>query len=280
MYSVNLTTSLTNTLLWEKENNYYGYIDTEMIRSTLELKYGLLSRIEIGMSVPFVYGSGGFLDHGVLQFENLFSSSRDLREKQDKYGSVNQYHFFIEKNGKVFIEGKEGSSGLGDIALRVKGKILDEGDIVPCLSARISVKIPTGDDNRAFGSGEVDYGFGLLLQKTFKSFTAYLNADIIFPGQAFKEEDISLRPFCEIMLGAEYKLTQHLSGLMQLSYITKPFEHTGLVMLDDRIWDILLGLSYVTKTGFNMQLGLIQDSFDSSDNGADITLFLNLGKSF
>jgi len=81
------------------------------------------------MSVPFVYGSGGFLDHGIMEFEELVSSSRDLREKEDKYGGANRYTYFVKKNGKAFIEGKEGSSGLGDIALRVKGKILDEGTL-------------------------------------------------------------------------------------------------------------------------------------------------------
>lgn len=63
------------------------------------------------------------------------------------------------------------------------------------------------------------------------------------------------------MLGAEYKLSEHFSGLMQLSYITRPFEHTDLVMLDDRIWDLLLGVNYMTKTGLYMQVGLINDIF-------------------
>ena len=281
-YSVNLTTSMTNTLIWQasEDKKYYGYVDMEMIRSTLELKYGLLSRVEIGMSVPFVYGYGGILDQSAIEIEKLFSSSRYLREWEDRTDHRNEYHFLIQKDGKTFIQGEERGSGLGDIALRVKGKILEEGDIVPCLSARFSVKVPTGDDERALGSGEMDYGFGLLLQKTIKNFTTYLNADITIPGQAYKQVDFSLRPFYEIMMGVEYKLTERLSGLIQLSYITKPFERTGLVMLDDRIWDVTLGLSYVTKTGFSMQLGLIQDSFDSSDAGADITYFLNLGKNF
>ena len=126
----------------------------------------------------------------------------------------------------------------------------------------------------------MDYGLGLLLQKTIKNFTAYLNADVIFPGQAFKEEDISLRPFYEIMLGGEYKFSERFSGLMQLSYITRPFENTGLVMLDDRMWYITLGGSYLTKIGLYIQGGLIQDSFDSTDQGADITFFLNVGKNF
>jgi len=106
-----------------------------------------------------------------------------------------------------------------------------------------------------------------------------LNADVIFPGQAFEQVDISLRTFCEIMLGAEYKLSERFSGLMQLYYITRPFEDTGLEMLDIRILNLLLGVSYLTKTGFYMQGGLVED-VASANAGADITFFLNVGKNF
>jgi hypothetical protein len=278
--SLSLTTALTNLVQWGKSDTYYGYIDMEMIRTSIELKYGIFSGVEIGMSLPFVYGYGGFMDHFILEFEEWFNVARNLREKEKRYGRANTYTYFVKKNDKAFIEGKERSSGLGDLALSVKGKIRDEGDRVPCLSARFSAKIPTGDENGAFGSGEVDYGLGLLLQKTVKKATGYLNADVIFPGRAFEQEDVSLRTFYEIMLGAEYKLGERLSGLVQLSYITRPFEDTGLEMLDRRIWSLLLGVSYLTKTGLYIQGGLVEDCFSSSNTGADITFFLNVGKNF
>ena len=279
-FSVNLINSITNTLLWSQSNQYLGYIDMEMIRSSLEVKYGLCNRFEFGMSLPFMYGDGGFLDHGILEFEKLFNAERDLRDKEDKAGISYKYNYFVKKNDKVFIQGKEGSSGLGDVSLRVKGKILDEGEFMPYLSARASIKIPTGDEDRAFGSGEVDYSLGLLLQKTVKNFTTYLNADVIFPGDAYDDVDVSLTPFYDIILGTEYKLSEGLSGLVQLSYVSRPFEHTDLDLLEHEIIDVLLGLSYVTKTGISIQGGFIEDFFGSSDAGADVTFFLNIGKNF
>jgi hypothetical protein len=276
-YSLSLTTAITNTLQWGKSDNYYGYMDMEMIRTSMELKYGIFSGVDITMSVPFAHGYGGFMDHGILEFEEWFNASRNLREKEEQYGRANTYTYVVKKNGKAFIEGKEGSSGFGDLTLSVKGKIWDEGDRIPCLSSRFSVKIPTGDENKAFGSGEVDYGIGLLLQKTVQKVTSYLNADVIFPGQAFEHVDVSLRTFWEVMLGAEYKLSERFSGLMQLYYIRRPFEDTGLEILDKRIFNLLLGVSYLTKTGFSLQGGLVED-FSSGNTGADITLFLNVGK--
>jgi len=279
-YSLSLTTASTNTLQWGKLDPYYGSMNMEMIRTSMELKYGISSGFEAGMSIPYVHGYGGFMDHSILEFEEFFHVARNIREKEGQHGRTNTYTYFIKKNDKAFIEGKERSSGFGDLSLRVKRKIWEEGEGVPCLSARFSVKIPTGDEDRAFGSGEVDYALGLLLQKTVKKVTAYLNADVIFPGQAFEQADVSLRTFYEIMLGAEYKLSERFSGLMQLYYITRPFEDTGLEMLDRRIWNSLLGVSYRTKTGLYVQGGLVEDFFASSNTGADISFFLNVGKNF
>lgn len=279
-FSVNLATTMTNTLLWQDTGIYFGYVDMEMIRTSLEMRYGVFSRLEVGVSVPFMYGYGGFMDQSILEVEELFGSVRDLRGREDLAGTVNHYTYVIKKNDRIFIQGKDDALGLGDIALRVKGKILDEGDIAPCLSARFSVKIPTGEDDRAFGSGKMDYAGGLLLQKTYRRFTTYLNADAVFPGQAFKDVDVSLRPFYNIMVGGEFKVTDPVSLLMQLSYLTRPFKYTDLDLLDHRILDLLLGVSYMTKNGFHMQIGLVQDVSGSSDAGTDIAFFLNLGKNF
>ena len=279
-YSISLNTAITNTLQWGKSEDYSGYMDMEMIRTCVEVKYGLFSGAEIGMSIPFVYSYGGFMDRAILEFEELFNVVRNLREKEDEYERADSYTYSVKKNNEAFIEGKENSAGLGDLALRVKGKIWDEGSMRPCLSARFSVKIPTGDEDRAFGSGEVDYGIGLLLQKTIKRVTAYLNADVIFPGHAFEQANVSLRTFCETMLGVEYKFTERFSGLTQLYYMTRPFEDTGLEMLDRRMWNLLLGVSYLTKAGICIQGGFVEDFFTSSNTGADITFFLNMGKNF
>lgn len=275
--SLHLNTTITNTLLSERSGNYEGVVDMEMIRSSLEMQYGIAPGLEIGMSLPLVYSYSGVMDDFILDVEDFFSDPREIREKEDQY----KYEYYVKKNGKAFISGKgKRSSGIGDFVLRVKGKIWDEGDILPCLSARFALKVPTGDNDRALGSGKVDYGFGLLLQKDITNFTFYLNADVIFPGDAFEDENISLREFYEVMFGARYKISPQLSILAQVNYITRPFEDTGLQMLERRIYDLLLGINYLTEDGIFIQVGGIEDFHDSCDSGADITFFLNLGKKF
>jgi hypothetical protein len=46
---------------------------------------------------------------------------------------------------------------MGDFVLRAKGKVWDEGSVLPGLSTRVAVKLPTGNEDRAFGSGKLDW---------------------------------------------------------------------------------------------------------------------------
>jgi hypothetical protein len=275
--SLHLNTTITNTLLSERSGNYEGVVDMEMIRSSLEVQYGLIPGFEIGMSLPLVYSYSGVMDDAILEVEEFFGNARQVREEEEP----EKYEYYVKKNGKAFISGKgKRCSGVGDIVLRAKGKIWDEGDILPCLSTRLAVKFPTGDKDRALGSGKVDFGFSLLLQKDITNFTFYLNADVIFPGDAFEDENISLREFYEVMFGTRYKISPQLSILAQVNYITRPFENTGLQMLDRRIFDLLLGVTYLTEGGIFIQGGGIEDFCSSCDAGADITFFLNIGRHF
>ena len=276
--SLSLNTTITNTLLSERSGNYEGVVDMEMIRASLDLEYGILQGFEIGMSLPFVYSYSGFMDNAILEVEEFFfDNTRTVRVYQE----AGKYEYYVKRDNKAFISGMgKTSTGIGDLALRVKGKIWDEGNILPCLSTRLAVKIPTGDKDRALGSGEPDYGLGLLLQKDIKGLTAYLNADVIFPGDAFEEEGVSLNEFYEFMLGAEYSISSRFSFLAQVNCITRPFKNTGLHMLDRRIYDLLLGINYLTKGGVFIQAGTIEDFKHSGSAGADITFFLNVGKNF
>ncbi len=276
--SLRLKTSITNTLLSERSVNYQGVVDLEMIRASLDLRYGILTGLEIGMSLPLVYSYPGIMDRAIVDFEEFVSAeSRPIRKKQ----VPDKYEYYVKANSKVFIAGKgKRSSGIGDLVIWLKGKLWDGGDISPCLSARLEVKVPSGDKDRALGSGKPDSGFGLLLQKEFDRLIAYLNADVIFPGDAFEQVNLQLKEFYEIMLGAEYKLSSRLSLLAQLNCINRPFKETGLQMLDRRIYDSLVGIHYCTRHGFFVQAGAVEDFKNSGNAGADITFFLNLGKHF
>lgn len=275
-YSIRLNTTVTNTLLSQQSEQFDATIDMETIRTSLELNYGVTQRLELGISIPVADYYSGFMDKPILDVERTFGKARGLREQEE----ANQFIYSVKKNGQVFISSSDNSTGIGDLVLKAKGKIWEEGRILPILSARVAVKLPTGNDDRAFGSGKIDWGAGLLLQKNINKMSIYLNADVSFPGDAYEDAIGSLEEFYTFMLGTEYRFTPHFSVLVQLNWISRPFERTGLSMLDRRIVDILIGISYHLKNGIFIQAGGVEDSFDSLDAAADFTFFLNAGVNF
>ena len=274
--SIKVNSTVTNTLASKTSEHYSGTVDTEMIRACLEMKYGVLPRLELGLSLPAAHYYSGFMDKPILEVEKMFGDPRKVREDEE----ANQFTFFVKKDDKVFISGSKNSAGMGDLVLRAKGKVWDEGNILPGLSTRLTIKLPTGDEGRAFGSGEVDWGLGLLLQKDMNKMSAYLNADVTFPGDAFDDAGISLREFYSVMIGGEYRFTSRFCALAQFNWMTRPFEDTGLDMLDRRIIELLIGLNYRMKSGIFIQMGGLEDIFSSSESGADFTFFLNAGMNF
>jgi hypothetical protein len=154
---------------------------------------------------------------------------------------------------------------------------LDQGDLRPALSARASVKLPTGSKSKAFGSGELDWGVGLLLEKDIKKLALYLNADVTVPGEAYEDDGIDLQEFYTLLLGLEYRFTPQCSLLAQTYHMTRPFSETGVDPLDRRIHELLVGVSYRTKGNVTVQGGFMEDILDSADAGADVTIFFNIG---
>ncbi|MCD6560936.1 MAG: DUF3187 family protein [Deltaproteobacteria bacterium] len=266
----------TNTLLSESSGLYSGHVDMEMIRNAISVQYGLHPRFELNITLPFMYSYSGYMDHTIKHVESFFGNTRKVREKQD----IDRYEYHIEKNGKTFIGGNKRCSGVGDLSFGIKGKIWKETDYLPCLSTRLLFKAPTGDEDRSLGSGKPDLSLGILLQKEINSFKAYLNADVIFPGDAFDSEDVSVNRFYIALLALEYRLDSKWSCIVQGRYTSRPFEHTGLKMLETRIFDVLIGVNYQVKGGYFIQAGGVEDCWTSDDASADVTFFLNLGKVF
>ncbi|RJR23794.1 MAG: DUF3187 family protein [Desulfobacteraceae bacterium] len=275
-YAMRLSIAITNTLLSENSQDYSGVIDMETFRTSLDLKVGVLSGLEIGFSMPLSYSYSGIMDEAILDVEKSFGNPRIVREDQ----TPGRYEYHLEKNGKTFLGGKKTSSGLGDLVITAKGKLFDEGRLVPCVSTRFSFKIPSGNTERALSSGKADAGLGLLLQKRINKLTAYLNGDIIFPGEPFNEFNISVHNFYIFMLGIEYSINSRLSLICQGRYTSRPFRNAALAMLDRRIHDLTLGFNYVRDSGLFIQGGGVEDFRDSTEAGADITFFLNIGKFF
>ena len=124
-------------------------IDAELRILNVSLRRRVSERLEIGLDVPYLSYSGGFLDRVIYDFHDLVGLSNSSRD-----GPNDQFRLYMEKNGVTLFDAVEPSSGIGDLQVSAA---LQLGRA----TLRASAKVPTGDPDKLTGSGAADLAVGL-----------------------------------------------------------------------------------------------------------------------
>jgi hypothetical protein len=269
---VDINVALTNTLVRD-EQDFTANLDLEMVRTVIALRYGVHPNVEVGIVLPIIYTYGGILDEFIIEVERLVTPGNERLVRKNQVAG--EFTYQVSRGNRVFIQGQNDALGIGDIVLQAKGQLLHEQEWLPAVSLRAAVKFPSGDSDRAFGSGEIDGSLGVLLQKSLGRFTFYVNADVTFPGQAFDDVDVTLHPFFLGLFAIEFRVSRPVSLILQLRGDTRPF-HDTIPILDRRIIETHLGVNWAISRHLVLQTGLAEDQFDSACCSADVSFFLNL----
>ncbi|MFH1479236.1 MAG: DUF3187 family protein [Candidatus Omnitrophota bacterium] len=231
---------------------YITDIDLEVSRLNLDLRYGIYDDLEIGLEIPYISMSSGYLDNFIESFEDAIGARTPRsREKQGSY----EFDYALRYNWGYLINKKGSIEGIGDMSFNVKYQLLkDSGYFVPNLALRSALKFPTADKNDLLGSGEFDYGFGLLIDKMFfERFFLYLGGNIVLIEKpSFLDAlDIDSKMY-SLLAGLEYFFTDRFSVVLQASGNTTVYPYSDTNPLDNDAFDIGLGFNYAFKGKENM----------------------------
>jgi hypothetical protein len=124
-------------------------------------------------------------DHGngeLREFQFLYTMELPVggQTNQFSFTPMNFVHFLNDPDdGPAAEEG-----GWGDVFLNYRYQLLTEDDCgwQPAIAPRLSVILPTGDEDRGLGVGEIGYQFNLPISKELDQFAVHFNAGTtIFP---------------------------------------------------------------------------------------------------
>ncbi|MHB8481577.1 MAG: DUF3187 family protein [Nitrospiria bacterium] len=277
-YEVSLEAAESNIVLREWNPQIYIQMKFETFRSEVQFKYGLTNQLEVGLEIPYLDRDGGFLDPFIMSIEKGFSNLNPIRVDFAN-GSFGGYT--IARNGKTILSGGDNQTGPGDIALSGKWQILTESWGHPAIALRAAVKFPTGDFDRAFGSGKPDLGIGLALQRQINGrWIFYLNQNVVFPGGHFGTTDLTLNPIDTTAIAVEYLWTPRFSITGQFDYYTSPFHNTGSSVLDNGTAEGVLGFNYKIKPHLLWKLYAIDNFVNPPGSAADLSLVTNIAYRF
>jgi hypothetical protein len=139
----------------------------------------------------------GVVQHIFNWFPTWDHSDGELREFQFLYtielpvGSQTHQFSFTPMNFEHFADEpdagpREEEGGWGDTLLNYRYQLTtdEECSMVPAIAPRFSLILPTGDEDRGLGTGEVGYQFNLPVSKELDPFAFHFNAGATFTPNA------------------------------------------------------------------------------------------------
>ncbi|MFQ5750810.1 MAG: transporter [bacterium] len=116
-------------------------------------------------------------EFGITADEHIIDSPLVL-----KLGFTTNTEFFVGISPLVRVSNGVSETGFGDVAIGARTRFRDGKDNSPSFAGQFSIKLPTADEDRGLGSGEVDFNFLVILSQIFEDFGVDLNGGISLIG--------------------------------------------------------------------------------------------------
>lgn len=264
---VRLELAETASIFREVSEQAAATMKFETLRSGLFLRYGATEKFELAIEIPVLHRYRGFMEGAITAVERATTGLAPARNDLSRTG----YAFNLSRGGQTVISGRQGAVGLGDSTVMGKFQLLTESSIMPAISIRAALKLPTGDEGQFFGSGSPDVGVGLAAEKTLGGrWIVYGNLNGVFPTGRIA--GMPLQPTISGLAAVEYLWSENLSFTVHFDYYSTPFHGIGLRVLDKGVTESAAGFSYRITRSLLWQVYGVENLDFITGSAADFTL--------
>jgi len=254
--------------------------DMELSRIALHANYPVKDDLQVGIEVPFIQMWHGFLDGFIQDFHNIFGFPNAGRENWPN----NKFHFYFNSNGQTIYSVNSQTPNLGDISIRLKHQVREERWANPAIAWFFDFKFPTGRKSRGLGNGGGDYGFGAIVEKSYKRLHGYLNTAFYVSSRQDQLEPYMNNTFFSYSAAAEFTVISTMSVIMQVNGQTPLLAHTGMGQWDGIPLDLIVGFrgqenGLLFGKDLIWQVGFSED-VTCGGPSIDFTAFLSIGVRF
>jgi hypothetical protein len=267
----NLSSNSTNAV----NSNEIVYFDGEMGRLDFQARYGISSCLEIGLNIPFINHSKGFMDSSINGFHDFLGMTGGARAGTPVDGILYAY----VQDGKSLFSINESSFGVGDVSLELGFKLLDQK--IHSMALRAYLKMNNADKSKLLGSGTLDFSFQFSGQaKGVGPRPAYFfySLGYLRVGGGSLLEKMQIKDVAFASLGLAVKANKWLAPKMQLDYHSRFYKNSLTQELGDYGMQFLLGADFILNKKMILTAGFAEDI--KINTSPDFTLHLGLGYSF
>jgi hypothetical protein len=274
-----LTVDVANNYTTEQKGREAILLDGESSRFTLHGRYGVWSRLEVGVEVPYVIIGGGFLDSFIEGYHHTFGFPNGGRDQAPQNRLVYRY----EKDGQMRLNMVQSGAGLGDVRLTggwqfFKGEAEMPGEI----TLRASLKLPTGDSDTLRGSGSTDLALWLVGKKDFQmplgrgSVFGGMGAMAMTDGKVLKDQQRPLVGFGTLGIG--WSPLNWLALKVQVDSHTSFYRDSDFKQVDGASVQLTMGGTLAFSPRTALDIGVTEDL--TVTTSPDVVFHLSLSHRF
>ncbi|MCG6937807.1 MAG: DUF3187 family protein [Gammaproteobacteria bacterium] len=245
--------TITNTLNIKGNSNEDIYLDYEAWRFNLSYQYGFMDDWNIKIDVPLVYQGGGVFDSAIDNWHQVFGLPRGERP----YVANNQYDVRYAYQSRSQLDLNEEVTSLGDIQLAVAHSLIESSSTT--MSLWVSLKLPTGDQDKMTGSGAVDYSAWLAVNRRLAdNWLINMNAGAVILGDD-NYKNIPLSDYAlygHIMLG--WLVNDTINLKLQLQGHSSYYDQSQLKILGDTYF-LVFGGTIVLSQCSQLDIAMSED---------------------
>ena len=172
---------VANSSILTRESNEAIILDGETYRLSLTMRRGINSKTELGVEVPLIAHSNGFMDNFIEGWHDTFGLTNAQRNKT----TSNTLHYRYSVNNINVFEIDNPNEGIGDIRIFAARQLHRSAN--SALSVHTSLKLPTGDAEKLHGSGAADLSVSLAHIKrnwlTTLQLSSFANGGVLLLGK-------------------------------------------------------------------------------------------------
>jgi len=235
-------------------------LDGESARITLDTRFGISRRFEVGAAIPYMIESGGFLDSPIINYHNTFGFPQGGRDQAPRNRLLYQY----QKDSQQLLQINQPSQGIGDIQL-TGGYQLYESPMKPsrAIALRTSLKLPTGDSGQLHGSGSTDLALWITVGDDYEiaigHFTVFGAAGIMgmTNGNVLPDQQRNAVGFGS--LGGGWSPLRWLAFKVQANGHTSFYKDSALRELNANSVQLTIGGTLAFSERISLDLGVTED---------------------
>ncbi len=260
--------------------------DMELLRTSLNVDFGVSDNMEVGIEIPFLHFEGGGLDEFLQRYHNAFNFPNGGRE----FFPNGSFTYRFNEGGTALYNVNQEDFNIGDITLDFKHNFVEEGKYKPAVTWLFYFKIPSGDRGEGLGSGNIDFGLAAALEKSYKRWHWFLNLAYLVNGGHGPLDNYLRQCYFTYVFATEFSISKPVSVVAQIYGGSPLLKGTGMTQWDSVPLDLQIGFkgehalgrtpnSELRTPRLTWQVGFSED-LNANGPSVDITVFGSVGVKF